>query len=193
MVTDPRQRKALIAARLKVARERAGISQKQLGEPFGVTDVTVGDWERGKTKLSIDRLESLGSALGVPLAYFLADEVEVLPRPPHLVYSELGQHIHPWLPVYDSLRGGRVVDYVAHLRLSQVRPSLRAYRLPGLSLPPRILEKDTLIIDTDLEPQAGDLVLHIIGTAPTLGVWPIGDYVVRGVVAQLVRDLTGAR
>ena len=40
-----------IKSRISELRQRTGITQKQLAELVGVTDITVANWERGRTGL----------------------------------------------------------------------------------------------------------------------------------------------
>ena len=60
------------AKRIKEARQKAGLTQKQLAKIAGVAEITVSQYERGKRTPTIDQLEKIAGALGVP-AYRLRE------------------------------------------------------------------------------------------------------------------------
>jgi len=64
-----------IGARLREARESAGLTQEALAEKADKTVATISNLERGTVLTSITTLEQVGVCLGVPLAYFF-DEIE---------------------------------------------------------------------------------------------------------------------
>lgn len=57
-----------IGERIMLARRRAGMTQRELGQRLGVSHVAVGDIERGKTKPDLDNLAAIAGALGVPFS-----------------------------------------------------------------------------------------------------------------------------
>lgn len=61
-----------VGEQIMLARRRAGMTQRDLGEKLGVSHVAVGDIERGKTKPNLDHLAAIAEALGVPLSQLLA-------------------------------------------------------------------------------------------------------------------------
>jgi transcriptional regulator with XRE-family HTH domain len=60
-----------VGEQIMLARRRAGMTQRQLGERLGVSHVAVGDIERGKTKPNLDHLAAIAEALDVPLKQLL--------------------------------------------------------------------------------------------------------------------------
>lgn len=58
------------------------------------------------------------------------------------------------------------VDYVVCTRVQIPRPTVRGYRIAGLCLDPEIRDGDTIIVDTELSPVDGDLVV-VIGDKET--------------------------
>lgn len=52
------------AQRLRAAREAAGLSLSQLAQRTGVHKQQIGDWERGKRPLTLERLWNLALAIG---------------------------------------------------------------------------------------------------------------------------------
>ena len=69
----------LAAKRVRALREdpETGRSQALLAAAAGVSDVTLGRFERGERGASLDTLDALAEALGVPLAAVLADPEDV--------------------------------------------------------------------------------------------------------------------
>lgn len=67
-----------IPYRLKQARKRAGISQKNLGLLIGMDESSasgrMNHYEKGRHTPDINTLRKLADALGVPLNYFFCDD-----------------------------------------------------------------------------------------------------------------------
>jgi len=158
-------RKELIASRIKQARLDAGMSQRELGKLYGCSDVTISEIERGISNIDVASLERLAGILGKPLDWFLSDNVKPQPRPPEAALSELEVSIKAYIPVYGKVSAGagiEPIDYVAVTRLKPAPETLRAYRVKGLCLEPEVQEGDTVIVDTAVSPQPGNLVVCII-------------------------------
>jgi SOS-response transcriptional repressor LexA len=159
------ERKVQIANRIKQARLEIGLSQKELGKLFSVSDVTIGEIERGISNISIPDLERLAHILGKPLEWFLADEIKRPQRPPEAALSELEVSIKAYIPVVDEVSTGPgiiPIDYIAITRSRPAPDSLLALRTKGLSMEPIINEKDTVIVDRLRVPADGNLVVVII-------------------------------
>jgi transcriptional regulator with XRE-family HTH domain len=62
-------------ARLKQARERAGLSQAELARRSGLSVRNVQNWEQGHREPLAGRLLALARALGVPVESLLVDSV----------------------------------------------------------------------------------------------------------------------
>lgn len=54
-----------VAARIRAARKGRGISQRDLARAVGVAQSTLSRIERGKRRVSVDRLVAIARALGV--------------------------------------------------------------------------------------------------------------------------------
>lgn len=67
-----------IPERLKAARKKAGISQRELGVKVGMDESTasgrMNHYEKGRHVPDIDTLRKLANELGVPLNYFFCDD-----------------------------------------------------------------------------------------------------------------------
>lgn len=60
-----------LVSQMKMAREKAGLNQKDVGDKLGLTDKTVSSWERGRSEPSIDEFVAYCQIVG-------ADYVELL-------------------------------------------------------------------------------------------------------------------
>ncbi|HTY50827.1 MAG TPA: helix-turn-helix transcriptional regulator [Steroidobacteraceae bacterium] len=74
-------RVSIVAERLKEARLRVGISQKQLGIRAGIDDFSasarINQYERGKHMPDLQTLTRLGAVMGVPVPYFYCEDAEL--------------------------------------------------------------------------------------------------------------------
>ncbi len=63
-----------IGQRIKLYRQKAGLTQESLGELVGVTFQQIQKYERGITKLNIDKLQRIAEALSVPVPALIEAE-----------------------------------------------------------------------------------------------------------------------
>jgi transcriptional regulator with XRE-family HTH domain len=72
---------SVVAKRLKEARLRVGISQKQLGIKAGIDDFSasarINQYERGKHMPDLQTVGRLAAILRVPAAYFYCEDSEL--------------------------------------------------------------------------------------------------------------------
>lgn len=73
--------KAPIGKRLKEARKRSGLTQKEVGVRAGIVEenasTKINQYEKGVYNPRFPRLANLAKVLNVPIAYFYADEDEL--------------------------------------------------------------------------------------------------------------------
>ena len=62
---------ARIRKRLRQAREQAGLSQREAGEALGITSVAYGNFERGRSPISLEHLFRFSRVTGKPLSALL--------------------------------------------------------------------------------------------------------------------------
>ncbi len=67
-------------SRLRIARERRRISQKDLAAACDVSPQTLSNWESGETLPSQEHQEALAHVLEFPLSFFAASDLEPLPE-----------------------------------------------------------------------------------------------------------------
>jgi transcriptional regulator with XRE-family HTH domain len=72
---------SIVAERLKQARQRAGVSQKQLGIQAGIDDFSasarINQYERGKHTPDLQTLSRLAAVMQVPVPYFYCQDAEL--------------------------------------------------------------------------------------------------------------------
>ena len=72
---------SIVAKRLKEARQRAGISQKQLGIKAGIDEFSasarVNQYERGKHTPDLQTVTRLAAVMRVPAPYFYCEDEEL--------------------------------------------------------------------------------------------------------------------
>ena len=72
---------SIVAQRLKEARLRAGISQKQLGMKAGIDEFSasarINQYERGKHMPDLQTLTRLAAVMRVPVPYFYCEDEEL--------------------------------------------------------------------------------------------------------------------
>lgn len=59
-----------IGYRITIAREDAGLNQKELAEILGISQATLSNYEKGKRRVYLPQLQKIADALGKPLDYF---------------------------------------------------------------------------------------------------------------------------
>lgn len=72
---------SIVAQRLKQARQRAGVSQKQLGIRAGIDEFSasarINQYERGRHSPDLQTLMRLAAVLHAPLPYFYCQDTEL--------------------------------------------------------------------------------------------------------------------
>lgn len=62
-----------IGRKIKLFRQKAGLTQEKLAEILGVTFQQVQNYENGKNKLNTDKLQQVCQALNIPTSQLLSD------------------------------------------------------------------------------------------------------------------------
>lgn len=65
-----------VGFKIKQARLRKGLSQKNFGKLIGVSDRAVSKWETGLSKPSVENLFLISDVLNVPMEFFKSDDVK---------------------------------------------------------------------------------------------------------------------
>ena len=67
----------MISISLKAVRTNTGMTQKEWAEKLGVTDVTVNNWENGKTEPTLSQLRKMSDLSGIPMDFIFASHRRV--------------------------------------------------------------------------------------------------------------------
>lgn len=62
--------------RVRLARERIGLTQEQLAEKLSTTQAAISGYENGIRRMYVTELPTLADALGVSISYFFEVEVD---------------------------------------------------------------------------------------------------------------------
>lgn len=54
---------------LEAARVNAGLTQKELAEILGVSNVTIVNWEKGNSEPSVSQLRTISELSGIPMDF----------------------------------------------------------------------------------------------------------------------------
>lgn len=79
-----------IAEKIRAIRNQLGLSQEQLGEIAGVTYQQIQKYEKGKDRISANRLKKIADALNIPISYFFED-IPIKVKEGEATYYTLGQ------------------------------------------------------------------------------------------------------
>ena len=152
--------------RLKSLRKERKLTQKQLGKVVGVSDVTVGYWEKDQNSPGGVSLTRLAKFFGVTEDFLVSGKEgnsNVSPasvggmQVPIVSWVQAGS----WTPESDARSIEGAVDYVLTTEAHSF--GTFALKVKGRSMEPDFKEGDTLIIDPELYPTPGDYVIATNG------------------------------
>jgi len=161
-----------IGQRIRALRDERGMKQKALAERAGLSNEHLSKIELGKEmNLRASTIEAIAKALGVDsafLQYGTASGRE---------YST-SEHTDPtkWAPAIGLARAGRSgffteQGYPSFEGFDKVErppdltgPHVYGVKLEGDSMIPRFQEGDIVLVDPDVQPQAGNYVITMIDT-----------------------------
>lgn len=151
-----------LGTRLRTLRKQRKLTQGQLGKALGVSDVTVGYWERDLNVPGGISLTRLAQYLGVSegfLLYGTEDEANIGPahinalQIPIISYVQAGA----WSPECDARNLDGTVEYILTSEFHSY--STFALRVKGKSMEPDFVEGDIIIVDPEIPPGPGDYVV----------------------------------
>lgn len=97
-----------IGERIRTYRLQAGLTQKQLGEKLGVSNVNIGQYERGLRNPKLPQLKRIADALEIPFDLLISDKVTEL--------VDAGKEIDPG--VLDLFTQTEFEEKLAHIHYS---------------------------------------------------------------------------
>lgn len=75
--------------KIRLARLEKGFSQENMADMLGISTTAYGDLERGKTEMTVNRLQKVAEILNLQVVDFLALPVEVVPLQNELLLLEI--------------------------------------------------------------------------------------------------------
>lgn len=107
-----------IGYRITIAREEAGMNQKDLAEILGISQATLSNYEKGKRRVYLPQLQKIADALGKPLQYFSQPINTDFDAVAQTGYNEIKELLQIMGELSDLSREDRksVVDYIRWLK-----------------------------------------------------------------------------
>ena len=108
-----------IGYRIAIAREEAGLNQKDLAERLGISQATLSNYEKGKRRVYLPQLQKIAEDLGRPLEYFLQPiDPDTEPSKPVSNHNEVTELLMIMSELNELPREDRksVVDYIRWLK-----------------------------------------------------------------------------
>ncbi|CAH1661982.1 Putative phage repressor [Hyphomicrobiales bacterium] len=172
-----------LSDRIRLARERAGLTQEQVADAFGIRRNNISTWESGSTRPSSGRLPKLAKLLNTSVNWLLSGEgqspggepaavtaaVDVPPpAPQRLDMTPVPQLSQQRIPVYGRAVGGddgrflfngEVIDTVLTPPGLENVPGAYAVYVSGDSMYPRFEEGETVWVHPRRPPRKNDDVV----------------------------------
>lgn len=167
-----------IKDRIKQLRLSKGWSQQMLAEKLGVTNVAVSQWERGAKQPKMEMREALCDLFNVNMEYLNGnwdkisrllseDEAQLLDsrrKNDEYIQPPFGRYR---IPVLTTVAAGKpiyaeedVLEWIDYDK--EPGDHVRACRIEGNSMIPRIQSGDTVIFDRDIGWEDGDVVIATV-------------------------------
>lgn len=166
-----------LGTRVKASRERARLSQRELADKIGISEISVMRLEKGRRAAKSDELEKIATALDVPLSYLVGIDDGEAPMPSDvtpltvprgrmisvpLLSREVTACCGAGIPAYDEIQN--MPDEIYRYSISELggiyddlRPPV-AVRADGACLEKsRVFDGDVLIINPAVTPRQGQI------------------------------------
>lgn len=149
-------------SRLKALRKERRFTQAQLGNAIGVSDVTVGYWEKDQNEPRGVSLTKLARYLGVTESFLMSgkeDKSNVTAvsmgamQVPIISWVQAGY----WMSETDAMNREGFTDFV--LTTEPHSMGTFALKIKGKSMEPEFKEGDVIVVDPDLYPKPGEFVI----------------------------------
>lgn len=107
-----------IGYRIIIAREEAGLNQKELAERLKISQATLSNYEKGKRRVYLPQLQNIADAVGRPIDYFLQPIDPVTSESASSSHNEVAELLQIMSELSDLPREDRksVVDYIRWLK-----------------------------------------------------------------------------
>lgn len=170
--------KTELAARIAAAREQKGMTQEQVADHFGISRVSVTNWESGQTKPAADKLSALERLLQVEPGHFsgaTSSNKGRNGRAPQSEASPADAHLPPRtamandVPVMGTAAGSHTkgafqfsstpIDYVRRPPALTNAKDIYALYVEGQSMEPEFRPGQLIYVHAHKPPRFGDAVI----------------------------------
>jgi SOS-response transcriptional repressor LexA len=165
---DAQSSATTLGQRIRARRDAVGLTQEKLAAKCGVSRAAVAQWESGVTRPSLDNLVKAAEALSVWLSWLTVGDQSLPDTPnPFASSSVTPSGNRRGVPVIDLERASQWDTLQATLPADLERiagdpdlsPRAFALLIRDNSMAPDFSEGDKIILDPDVTPQPGDLVV----------------------------------
>ena len=108
-----------IGRRMRQIRERAGLSQNEVGDLLEVSYQQIQKYEQGVNRISVEKLQRLAAALRVPMMAFFAD-----PSLPPSLQEQTAEGTSPYQPTPLSSRERDLLQWFRAIQDEELRVCL---------------------------------------------------------------------
>lgn len=159
----------MVGERIRQLRKRRGWRQEDLAKRMNISRVEVSNYECGKRKPPIDRIQQMASIYGISVAGILDEEIP--PRSIDTLIDELKAEQPIAIPVLEYESNGEEIvrDYVYWTRAKVADRNIMGFVVKGFQFEPEIGEGDIVFVDTNYPPEEGCLALALINSKMVIG------------------------
>lgn len=141
-----------VAEKIITLIENRGIEQKQLAQYLNVSNQTITDWKKGKTKSYNKYLNKIAAYFNVPIDYFYDIDYNALAH--DIGHIEARNDNDRIIPVFESVSAGLGInasDYIIGYETVNIRSDKEAsetigIKVKGFSMYPEIKDGDIIIV-----------------------------------------------
>ncbi len=152
-----------VGERIKLERNKKGLSQAALGELLQLTQQAVGKWEKNLAEPDTETLLKLSDIFEIPVSTLLGREEK---RPTNvfdvdglLVYEEIGTVCAGYNGTVNEIPTGKKIEIPASMISGGNKDDYFVLRVSGNSMYPKLLEGDTILCKRCDDVDSGDLAV----------------------------------
>lgn len=154
-----------IGERIKIERNKKGLSQAALGELLQLTQQAIGKWEKNLAEPDSETLIKLSDIFEIPISLLLGKEekepINVFSTGTLLVFEEIGSVRAGYNGAINEIPTGRKIEIPASMLKGGEKEDYFALRVTGNSMYPKLLDGDTILCKRCDSVDSGDLAVII--------------------------------
>ncbi|MDL2224943.1 helix-turn-helix domain-containing protein [Eubacteriales bacterium OttesenSCG-928-M02] len=144
---------------LKVIRNMAGVSQKNLADHLGVARSTVAMWEAGNSQPDNDKLKAIASYFSVSVDYLLGMPEYFIPVTTNGVTIKVLGRVAAGVPIeaMEDIRGEEEISQAL-----AATGTFFGLQIQGDSMEPRIMDGDVVIVRQQPDVENGEIAVVLV-------------------------------